>query len=159
MSKIIALNKGEVAIVDDGDFDWLNQWKWHIHRETRWGRYAVRTDSRSGKVVIMHRLIMDAPKGMQVDHINGDGLDNRRENMRLCTNSQNTKNKRLSKSSTSGYKGVSWFSKLGKYASRIRVDGELIRLGYFHDPIEAAKVYDEAAKRYFGEFARLNFPD
>jgi len=106
----------------------------------------------------MHRLIMDPPRGYVVDHINGDGLDNRRANLRLATHAQNGRNRRKIKKGISKYKGVSWEESTGKWRALIHVDRKKISLGCYKDEVTAAKVYDKAAKKYHGEFARLNFP-
>lgn len=111
--------------------------------------------------ISMHRLIMNTPDGMDTDHINRDKLDNRRENLRVCTTSQNTANSKKQSVNTSGFKGV--FSIEGakgnakKWKSKIEVKGSSIYLGSFNTAQEAAKAYDNAAVKYFGEFAKLNF--
>ncbi len=160
MAKRIRLTKGKTAIVDDDIFEYLNRWKW-IAAQARSGTwYAQRTELPSRKTLKMHRIIMNAPNDLQVDHINMNGLDNRRKNLRLCTVGQNCRNRKTRRDSQTGYKGVSWREKVGKYQVRIQVPGgRRISLGYF-DSIEiAAMVYDSAAKRHHGTFAKLNFPD
>lgn len=99
---------------------------------------------------------MDAPDGMHVDHINGDGLDNRRENLRVCSPMQNLWNSKK-QTNTSGFKGVTKRASDKAFIARIRVNYKLISLGSFADPIDAAKAYDAAARAHFGEFARTNF--
>jgi hypothetical protein len=148
--KTVKLTQNKRAIVDDEDFYFINQYKWHFN-----GRYAVRNNPpRGSKLIRMHRIIADAPDGVEVDHINGDRLDNRKSNLRLCNHSENGKNISISKINTSGYKGV---SKNGNcWRARIRVDGKLISLGYFREKTDAAMAYNHAAKKYFGEFAKLN---
>jgi len=103
----------------------------------------------------VHKLIMNGGVGTVTDHINGDRADNRKANLRVCSQAQNARNARLSRRSSSGYKGVSWDCR-GRWLARIRVDGELKHLGRFDCKIEAAKVYNVAAVKYFGEFAKLN---
>ena len=111
----------------------------------------------------MHRLIMDPiPDGMQVDHVNHNGLDNRKKNLRICTSQQNTWNAqkpKLNRESSSQYKGVSWYKRYNKWVARGTHDGKRITLGYYNCEKEAARAYDAAAKKYFGEYAHLNFPD
>ena len=156
MTKIIPLTQGKVAIVDDADFEWLNQWKWNFN-----GRYVCRSVGlflHRTKIRI-HRQIMSAPADMQVDHINGNPLDNRRENLRICTPAQNTCNRKAVVNSKSGYKGVTKKNSSRKWIPEIRKDGKKLYLGSYDTPEEAAKAYDKAAKEIFGEFAKLNFPD
>ena len=149
--KEIQLNHGYVALVDDEDFERLSKWKW-VYADGR----AVRYDSRSKKTIYMHRVIIDTPDGMYTDHIKtGDTLNNQKSNLRVCTYSQNQANRGLNKNNTSGFKGVSRDGK--KWRAVIMVDNKYIRLSCHDTPEQAARVYDEAAKKYFGEFASLNF--
>lgn len=154
----IKLTGGLLATVDDKDYDDLNKYKWHYN-----GFYAVRGEYL-GKVaphkykhttVKMHRQIMEAPAGLEVDHINGDRLDNRRSNLRLATrkqNSRNTKPRGISK-----YKGLNWRPERSKWLVRITTDEKRLHVGYFTDEMEAAKAYDKHAIKYHGDYARLNF--
>lgn len=154
VSKSIALSQGKFAIIDDRDFEWLNQWKWYCHHG-----YAVRNNSRrygKSKQIWMHRLILNPPIHMDSDHINNDRLDNRRCNLRVCTRTQNNANCRKRDNGSSKYKGVGWYKRYRKWHARIRINGTRKHLGYFDDEREAALVYNEAARKYFGEFARLN---
>ena len=107
----------------------------------------------------MHRIILNAPKGTMVDHINGNGLDNRKENLRLCTTRENNANQKKNRNNSSGYKGVAKASNCSKWRAYIRVDGVQRHLGNHNTPEEAARAYDAAAKKHFGEYAHLNFPD
>lgn len=106
----------------------------------------------------MHRLIMDPPKGMEVDHKDGNTTNCQRSNLRVCTRQENVKNTSKRSHNTSGYKGVSWFKPNKKWGVHIGFDKNKLFLGLFKDKIEAAKAYDEAARKYHGEFAKLNFP-
>jgi hypothetical protein len=107
----------------------------------------------------LHRIIADAPRGKVVDHINGDPLDNRRANLRVCTQAQNLANGRSHRDSTSRYRGVSWKRSEGVWRAQISVGGQRSRfLGQYRDEEAAARAYDEAARAQYGEYARLNFP-
>lgn len=147
--KEISLTQGKVAIVDDEDYKWLAQWKWYCH-----GKYAERGFPIRIK---MHRVIINTPPGMETDHINGNGLDNRKSNLRICTHSENMMNQCVQKRSATGFKGV-WFSKQHKkWRACIRNNKVHIHLGLFSTPEDAARAYDDAAKQVFGEFAKTNF--
>lgn len=148
----IELTQGKVAIVDDDDFEWLNQWKW------RFDIYAVR--ELRGKPLYMHRIILQTPIGMQTDHINGDKLDNRRENLRICSASQNKQNEGIRSNNTSGYKGAHYVStnnRIKKWCATIWINNKSIFLGFFLTAEEAARAYDKKAIELFGDFANLNF--
>lgn len=145
--KEIPLTKGRTALVDDADYNYLNQWKWQCSQG-----YAVRAEGT--KSIIMHRVIMDAPKGTFIDHINGTRCDNRRDNLRFCSNAENIRNIGLSAHNTSGCKGVTRFR--GKWLARITVDRVSKHLGIFADIHDAARAYNEAALEYHGEFAYQN---
>ena len=157
----IYLGDGQFTILDQQDYYHLSKFKWYV--KGSFGKfYAARNykyDSRQTKTVSMHREIMSAPGGLLVDHKNRDGLDNRRANLRLATYSQNNCNKLKRKNTSSQFTGVC-FNKRGKrWGGHISNKGKRIFLGYFDSETEAAKAYDEAAKKYHGEFARLNFPE
>ena len=107
----------------------------------------------------LHRLLMDPPKGMVIDHINHNGLDNRRENLRICTRAENSRNRGKQKNNTSGYKGVCWYKRDKKWRAQIKKDSKKIHIGYFDIIEDAARAYDAKAKELFGEFAHLNFPE
>lgn len=124
--------------------------KWSITREG----YVRRTIGIGGERYL-HRILLGAKGGQEVDHINGDPLDNRRENLRICTRQQNAAARRFP-SGASGYRGVSYHC--GRWQSSIRVDGKLVYLGRFDSAEEAARQYDDAAAEAFGDFANLNFP-
>jgi hypothetical protein len=154
----IPLTQGKVALIDDSDYELVSKYKWYVHHRGRcW--YATRKIRIDGKLIQqhLHRLLLDAQPGEDVDHINGDGLDNQRNNIRLCTRSQNVANSGLRSTNTSGYKGVSWYSRYNKWMASIAINHKHITLGYFNNPQDAARVYDNAAQKYYSAFAKTNF--
>ena len=162
--KQIELTRGQVALVDDADYVWLNQWKWLAHRSGHGGDfYADRQSPRiNGKqhVISMARQILGLEFGdkREADHRNHRTLDNQRDNLRICTHAENLYNQQTQQNTSSQFKGVSWHKRDKKWQASIRVDGKLIGLGYFKLELNAALAYDAAALKYFGEFACLNFP-
>lgn len=146
--KLIPLTKEKFAKVDNEDFELLSKYNWSITAV----HYCE--NSEKGR---MHRFIMNAPKDMYVDHINHDPLDNRKSNLRICTVAENTQNQRARIGKKSKYKGVTWSKAAKKWTSSIEVDKKSYHLGVFIDEIEAAKAYDEAAKKYHKGFAYTNF--
>ena len=155
--KTIALTKGMVSMVDDSDFEFLNQWKWQA--SLCGGYYYAKRDEMVDGVkrkVYMHRLVSGAVPGQLIDHINRLTLDNQRINLRKGTQSQNQANRVVRRDSASGIKGVDFFSSRGKWRARIRKDRVVHYLGYFDTPEEAAVAYNNAAVEKFGEFALLN---
>ena len=158
----ILLNQDKVTLVDDADYDYLNQYRWHAHQNHGRKWYVERLIRQDGKwkEVFMHRQILAAPSGMETDHINGNGLDNRRCNLRICTTSENQQNQRAqSRLKSSQFKGVSWREREGKWRAIIQFHNKSIWLGYFISEVKAALAYDAAAKKYFGEFAKTNFTE
>jgi len=159
--KTIQLTQGKVALVDDEDFEELNKHKWYAskdHHYTRW--YAGRAIRIDGKkyTCLMHRDVMNAPKDKMIDHINHDGLDNRKCNLRVCSNSQNQCNM-LKTNKSSKYKGVHLrtYNKKQYWCSQIVKNGKKEYIGIFNNEIDAAKAYDKRAKEAFGEFSYCNF--
>jgi hypothetical protein len=153
--KEIPLTQGKVALVDDADFDWLNQWKWYYHYAG-----AVRNTPRpKRKTVLMHREIfgLSSEDSDDVDHRNHDRLDNRRCNLRICTTTENCHNRYKPKQCSSKFKGVSWHNNNARWTAQIGIPGKLIHLGSFKLEECAALAYDMAALREFGEFAHCNF--
>lgn len=152
----VKLTKNQVAIIDDIDSDLLD-FKWNYHPKG----YAQLASIKKGP--LMHRVILERKLGRELDkfersdHVNGNGLDNRRSNLRVATMMQNMWNQRLSKNNTSGYKGVYLLKKDGLWRAQIMVNRKAIFLGDHIIPEDAARAYDKAAKQYHGEFARLNF--
>ena len=156
--RYIPLTRGKFAIVDTTDYETLAQYHWHAVGNERDGFYAARW-LPGRKLLLMHREIMAPPKGMVVDHIDGNRANNRRINLRICTLAENNRNAAPSRNSTSRFKGVHWDKKSGRWVAAIYHNGRQMYLGSFDDEIEAAKAYDRKAREFFGEFARLNFPE
>jgi len=148
------LGSGKYATVDDGDYPILNKIRWHID----FGGYVL-SSVRIGKKSInvrMHHAVLSQKEGLETDHINGDKLDNRKTNLRLCTKSENANNKGLRKNNTTGYKGVSPSKRHGGFRAHINVRGIQISLGGFVNLKDAARAYNVAALKYQGKFAKLN---
>lgn len=158
MSKLIPLSghhgQGHSAIVDDSDYDPLNNYTWHLGNN---GYIKTFIGGRKNlQCLLMHRLIMNPPDDHEVDHINGDKLDNRRENLRIVTRSQNARNLRRHKRFSSRFKGVSWNQSRQRWEAEITIEHRSIYLGSFASEIQAALAYNHAAIDHFGEFASLN---
>ncbi len=158
----IKLTRGKYAIVDPEDFEELNQYKWHCNSRG-YAKRAIPNESGKGPKqvqVAMHNQICPVPEGMFADHINRDRLDNRKANLRPATLKQNLWNRKLApKNVKTRYRGVNWDKSRQKWRVSLKVDGSRRKFGSFTDETEAAKRYDEIAKKYRGEFAVLNFPD
>lgn len=145
----LQLTTGQIALIDSADYERVSKFAWHL---TRRGYVRNRT------VGFLHRFIVGASRFEKYDHANLDRLDCRRSNIRLCTPFQNQGNVALRKDNSSGFKGVSWDANAGKWRASIQVNRRMRNIGRFDDLEDAAKSYDVAARRVFGEFARLNFP-
>lgn len=145
------LTKGHEAKIDAGDVHLVEGWNWHAHVRPH-AVYAKRV--ANGRSIYLHRVIMDALDDLQVDHINGDGLDNRCGNLRLATRFQNTCNQRRSKANTSGFKGVSWHESRKKWRAQIYLHGRKHYLGLFEKPESAHAAYCAASAELHGEFGR-----
>jgi hypothetical protein len=145
------------ALVDDEDFERINQISWRAVLDRR-VLYATHDgDAGRSSVMFMHRLVLNAPDGTLIDHINRDGLDNRKENLRFCSHIQNGRNRvKANGPSTSKYKGVYFSSTVQKYRAELRINGRKVYLGTFSDEVLAAQAYNDGAIKYFGEFARPN---
>jgi len=142
--------------VDDQWYDRLSKFKWYSWN-SRGKYYAVRKVNR--EMTFMHRIIAGTPVGMITDHINGNTLDNRCSNLRICDYSQNQHNRIRNSSSTSCFKGVSYNKIAGRFQVRIAIAGKQMHIGYFENEEDAARAYDQAAIKYHREYAVLNFPD
>ena len=158
----IPLTQGKFAQIDEEDFGLVSRFKWCARRSSS-GRtyYALHNVCKDGvtRTLLMHRVILGLPDSFEGDHIDGDGLNNTRVNLRVATTSQNHCNSGKRSHNTSGYKGVSWEKSRGLWAAEARMDGRRIRCGRFATAEEAARAYDRAARELQGDFARLNFPD
>lgn len=143
-----------VVIIDDEDYERVISKKWHLQPNGYAYRAQKYKNSRKCYGIYMHRFIMNAEKGQSVDHINGNRLDNRKENLRFCTYSQNHMNRKKSEGRHSKYKGVT--KNKNSWQAQIRKDSKSLYLGMFKTEEEAAKKYNEVAREMFGEFAKLN---
>ena len=162
--KKIPLTRGMFALVDDANYDWLNQHKWQVTGGGKHKFYAVRTKYLGGgrknqksKTIYMHRLIAKTPEGMVCDHANGKSLDNRFANLRNCLIKQNCCNRLHKAKQITKYKGIYFNKKLNKWRAHIRFNKSLIHIGYYQTDIEAAQAYDNKALELFGEYAKPNF--
>jgi hypothetical protein len=162
MSSIRTKTEGKFTIVDPDDYYWLNVFDWLAcgRDDHLYAARVVRSNTGRLKTILMHRQILNAPPHLLVDHRNTTSLDNRRANLRLATCAQNSCNARRDKSNTySQYRGVSFSKRKQKFFAEIRINGKKTWLGYFNSDEDAARAYDNAARKYHKEFARLNFPD
>jgi hypothetical protein len=150
--RLIPLGDGFYAYVDAADYEWLRQYSWRLENG-----YAARYEK--GKRIFMHRQIMEPPKGMVVDHIDGNRANDCRFNLRVCTLAENQHNRRRRRDSRSRFKGVFFSKRRRQWYATCRVARKRQWRGYFDDEIEAARAYDQMAVELFGEFARLNFPE
>jgi len=158
--KQIPLSQGKFATVDDDLFDFLSQWKWHFSNTgyaTRAQYIGMFNGKCKNKVILMHRLIANPPKGVQIDHISGDKLDNRLSNLRECNHSQNQMNSSQSRNgSRSKYKGIAWHKTRKKWLCQFNKNKKCYFVGWFNEEIDAALAYNFAIVEHFGEFARFN---
>lgn len=154
----VELTQGFKAVVDDQDGPLVLPFKWYALRSDK-TVYAQRRQGHAGVFISMHGLILPPPAGFQIDHKDGDGLNNTRSNLRICTQAENNRNRSKFSSGTSRFIGVNWNQQKQKWQCRIRVNQKDVHLGWFADEVEAAHHYDFAAIQCVGPFARLNFPE
>lgn len=160
--KEIQLNHGIIALVDDEDFDRVNQFKWYGYKNGR-TTYCIRNIRINGKrsSQSLHHFILNIQNAklnkIEVDHISGNGLDNQKHNLRVCSHSENMMNQRSKKNGSSKFVGVSWNKRDNNFQSEIRYNGIRYYLGTYKSEIDAARAHDNKAKELFGEFANLNF--
>lgn len=162
MSVEIELTQGQVAVVDDEDHERVKVYTWVAHWCPEINAFLAMASSREGaksRLMYLHRFILNVPLGLVVSWRNDNPLDCRRSNLRLATRSEEHWNHRIGAANRSGFKGVSACKMTGRWRADIRVEGKTKNLGRFDDPVDAAFAYDEAARKHFGEFARLNFPE
>lgn len=155
--KKIPLTKGEFALVDDDDFENLHCHRWLcvIQKTVKYARRLVSVNGQ-WRWRHMHREVVKTPKNLDVDHINGNGLDNRKINLRKCSRSCNCANSKFRNNNTSGFRGVTFDRHRKRWKGQIMVKGKNIFLGRFLTAVSAAQSYNQAALKFFGEFARLN---
>ena len=154
--RLIPLSQGKFAIVDASDFEWLNQWKWSLNSFAG-KEYANRIERNgtSKQTIKMHRLIMSAPEGVEVDHRDGNGLNNSRSNLRLASHQQNQCNVRRHRDNKSGFKGVYWNTDKQGWDAKICAKGKHYFLGRFSKKEDAVRAYEKGAKKLHGEFAQV----
>lgn len=152
------LTQGKVAVVDDADYESVSQFQWHaIKKVNCWYAGGPRNVDKHRRICL-HHFIMCPPDGCRIDHIDGNGLNNQRHNLRVCTHQQNLfafRHKR--KGTSSKYRGVAWNRQISRWVAYIQPDGKKHHLGYFDSEEDAARVYDAAARKFFGDFVSLNF--
>lgn len=149
----LSTRRGFLFQIDEGDLGKIKDYKISSCGRKNKKYFCIRIGE---KLILLHRFLLDCPSGNVVDHINGDTSDNRRENLRVCSIKENIRNYTIPKNNTSGYKGVGYYKRLLKWRACIKVDGRLITIGYYRNLSDAVNAYNESAKKYFGEFAKLN---
>lgn len=149
--KTIPLTQNKIALVSDEDFEELSKYKWHLHT-TKFGDYARTSNPKR----YMHTFLMNPGHGYEVDHQDGDGLNNQRSNMRICTSSQNKANQKVRSDNVSGFKGVSWDKSREKWLAQTHYKGKYKYIGRFANKLEAVNAYNTTVIELFGDFAKVN---
>lgn len=161
--KAIPLTQGKVALVDDRDYRRVIAFRWYARQDKKTGIWYASRQEPTGlekprqRTIRLHRFITDAPLGTEVDHKNRDGLDDRRQNLRVTDKAGNQRNRGRQKNNTSGFKGVVRHHRGNRWVAQLKLSGQLLYLGCFKEKTEAAAAYDRAALKYHGEFAKTNF--
>ena len=153
----VPLTQGRTAIIDAADAALVGGRNWYLFArlDTAYARASDYSGAKQ-RTVLLHRVLMGEPEGLEVDHDDGDGLNNRRGNLRVATHSQNMRNSRISRRNTSGFKGVYFHKKAGKWASQIKFNGKKKYIGCFASPEEAHEAYCRASKELHGDFGRTS---
>lgn len=156
--RLVQLTRGKYAIIDSEDFSAVECYKWN-YSNSGYAKTAVPHPTIKGRqsYLYMHTLLMSTPKGMHVDHKDGNSLNNQRSNLRLCSHADNMRNSKIPKNNTSGYKGVGFLKRSGRWNACIYFMNKRIHIGNYTNKDDAARAYDTKATELYGEFARLNF--
>ncbi len=157
--KVIPLTKGNWTFVDDEDYEYLRQWRWHVTAHGYAARSISEKNPHEGKTkgeLLMHRLLLNAQHKQEVDHRDLDKLNNQRYNIRLCTSKENKMNRPKLKNNTSGFKGVYLRKRTGTFIAAISINSKLVHLGTFRTAEAAAKAYQDEAKKHHGDFIRFS---
>lgn len=154
------LTQGKVVLIDDQDRELLLPYKWYaaMFRKT-WYAFASEAGESRPRNLYMHRLIMGMPEGLEVGHVDGDGLNNRRDNLRLATHMQNLTNQRVNAANTSGYRGVTWNKRRMQWMAQTKHFGKHIHFGYHDNLVDAAVAYDKGMRAIHGPHCHSNFPE
>ena len=151
----VPLSKGKVSLISAADVQVVRKFNWSAQKI---GKYFYACACVNGRNIHMHRFLLNPSKNERVDHRNGDTLNNCRNNLRICTASENSGNMKAHADSSSKYKGVTYNKRQNSWMAQLTVNRKRVHCSYHKDPIDAAEAYDRVALKHFGEFARINFP-